>query len=278
MVKRPPDRAGAGYQRAFVGEATCRVLPEDQVDNNHPKSEDRLGITGWILSTGKSYLAHTPEELVAHPHRLGIHDPDMSPDGPLALQTFLGVPIRGQHSEIIGVIKAERRYDPEKSSQPFSVEEQIILETVARMTSKSLGYLKTSQTRSVEAAITAWARDVIAEASITESDMDGFLSIVVNVAAAAMHADSCGIYITDQSKYKNTLTQRAGIGSQQPRLVIRSYFLPRKEQIIKAPRTREEKVGLTAWIAATGQPFYAAEYEGVEYPSPPSRGIRRKEL
>jgi len=267
--KQATQRAGAGYQRKFVGEATCRVLPEDQVDSNHPKLEDRLGITGWILSTGKSFLARTPEELLAHPHRLGVHDPDMSPDNPLALQTFLGVPIRGQNGEIIGVIKAERRYAPGdvqkdvsgdvtgNASQAFSVEEQIFLETVARMTTVSLGYLETSQTRSVEAAITAWARDVIAEASITESDMDGFLSIVVNVAAAAMRADSCGIYITDQSKYKNTLTQRAGIGSQQPRLVIRSYFLPRKEQIIKNPRTRDEKVGLTAWIAATGQPFYA---------------------
>jgi GAF domain-containing protein len=127
------------------------------------------------------------------------------------------------------------------------------------MTSKSLGYLETSRTRSPEAAITAWARDVIAEASVTESDMDGFLSIVVNVAAAAMQADSCGIYITDPNK--NTLTQRAGIGSQQPRLVIRSYYLPPKEQIVEYPGSREEKVGLTAWIAATGKSFYARNYK-----------------
>ena len=252
------QRAGAGYQKDFIGIATCRVVPEDQVSNSHPKREDMLGITGWILSTGKSFLARRPEELLAHPHRLGTHDPDMSPDSRLTLQTFLGVPIRGQHGEIMGVIKAERRYDPQYS-QPFSVEEQIILETVARMTSKSLGYLETSRTRSVEAAITAWARDVIDEASITESDMDGFLSIAVNVAAAAMHADSCGIYITDPNK--NTLTQRAGIGSQQPRLVIRSYYLPRKEEIVEFPQSRKEKVGLTAWIAATGKSFYARNFK-----------------
>lgn len=253
--KTATQRAGAGYQQNYVGVATCQVLSEDQVDSNHPAPENKLGITGWILSTGKSFLARTPEELVAHPHRLGEHDPDMSPDSPLSLQTFLGVPIRGQHGEIIGLIKAERRYDPELSSQPFSVEQQIILETVARMTSKALGYLETSHTRNVEAAITAWARDVIAEASITESDMDGFLSIVVNVVAAAMRADSCGIYITDPSRH--TLTQRAGIGSQQPRYVIRSYYLPREDQIVKNPATKDEKVGLTAWIAATGRSFYA---------------------
>jgi GAF domain-containing protein len=243
------QRAGAGYQRQFVGVATC------QVENNPPKSEDKLGITGWILSTGKSFLARTPEDLLAHPHRLGIHDPDMLPDSPLALQTFLGVPIRGQHGEIIGVIKAERRYDARFAHQAFSVDEQIILETVARMTSKSLGYLETSRTRNVDSAITAWARDIITEASITESYLDGFLSTVVNVAAAAMRADSCGIYIIDPSK--NTLTQRAGIGSQQPRHIIRSYYLPHREQIENNPRSIEDKVGVTAWIAATGKAFYA---------------------
>lgn len=257
--KTATQRAGTGYQKNFVGKAICKVLPENEVIPAPERDEDKIGITGWILSTGKSFLARNPEEVVSHPHRLGIHDPDMSPDSPLSLQTFLGVPIRGKHGEIIGAIKAERRYDPHISGQPFSVEQQIVLETVARVTSKSLGYLETSRTRSVTSAITAWARDVISEASITEGDMDGFLSIVVNVAAAAMRADSCGIYITDPNK--NTLTQRAGIGSQQPRYVIRSYYLPTKEKIVEFPRTHDEKVGLTAWIAATGKSFYARNFK-----------------
>jgi GAF domain-containing protein len=246
-------RAGTGYQKNLVGKVTCQVLPEYQVVSN-PKPEEKIGITGWIISTGKTFLARIPEELDAHPHRMGVHDPDMLPDNRLSLQTFLGVPIRGQYGEIIGIIKAERRYDSGLTSQPFSVDQQIILETIARVTSKTLGYLETSRTRNVDAAITAWSRDLIAEASTTESDMDGFLSIVVNVTAAAMHADSCGIYLIDLSK--NTLTQRAGIGSQQPRYNIRSYFLPRREQIVENPHAKD-KVGVTAWIAATGKSFYA---------------------
>lgn len=251
--------AGDGYQRNFVGIAKCKVMPEDQVDENHPNPEERLGITGWILSTGKSFLARTPEDVINHPHRLGIHDPDMSPDRQLQLQTFLGVPIRGLHGEIIGAVKAERRYDSSFSTQAFSVEEQIVLETVARVTSKALGYLETARTRSVDAAITAWARDVISEASITESDLDGFLSLVVNVVAASMQADSCGIFLTDPRK--NTLTQRAGIGSQQLRYVIRSYLLPQKEDIPEHPQNKKERVGLTAWIAATGKSYYARDFD-----------------
>ncbi len=256
------QRAGDGYQRNFIGSAKCEVVQEDQVDDNPSKPEERLGITGWILSTGKSFLARTPEDVFNHPHRLGTRDPDMSPDRQLRLQTFLGVPIRGLHGEIIGAIKAERRYDPLFPIQAFSVEEQIVLETVARVTSKSLGYLETARTRSVDAAITAWARDVISEASITEGDVDGFLSLVVNVVAAAMHSDSCGIFLTDPRK--NTLTQRAGTGSQQTRYVIRSYLLPKKENIPENPQSKEGRVGLTAWIAATGKSFYARNFDELQ--------------
>jgi GAF domain-containing protein len=256
--KTATQRAGDGYQRDFVGIAKCQVVPADQVVDNHPAPDQRLGITGWIISTGKSFLARNPEEVLNHPHRQGIHDPDMSPDRKLQLQTFLGVPVRGLHGEIIGAIKAERRLIPESVTHEFVVEEQIVLETVARMTSKALGYLETARTRSVDAAITAWARDVISEASYAEGELDGFLSLIVNVAAAAMHADSCGLYLTDPSK--NTLTQRAGTGSQQPRYVIRSYSLPKKEAIPEHPKTEEEKVGLTAWIAAMGKPFYAPNF------------------
>lgn len=254
--------AGDGYQRQFIGTAKCEVVPEDEVDENHPIFDERLGITGWILSTGKSFLARTTEEVINHPHRLGTHDPEMSPDNQLSLRTFLGVPIRGSHGDIIGALKAERRCELQISTLPFSVEEQIVLETVARVTSKSLSYLKTARTRNINSAITAWARDVISEASITESDLDGFLSLVVNVVASAMHADSCGIFLTDPAK--NTLTQRAGTGSQQRRSVIRSYILPKKENIIANPTKKCEKVGLTAWIAATGKSYYAKNFDELQ--------------
>ncbi len=251
--------AGDGYQRQFIGKAKCEVVPDDEVDENPPIFDKRLGITGWILSTGKSFLARTTEEVIKHPHRLGTHDPEMSPDSRLSLKTFLGVPIRGIHGEIIGALKAERRCDQSSTTLVFSVEEQIVLETIARVTSKSLNYLKTARTRNVNSAITAWARDVISEASITESDLDGFLSLVVNVVASAMHADSCGIFLTDPDK--NTLTQRAGTGSQKTKSVIRSYLLPKKENIPIIPSKDCEKVGLTAWIAATGKSYYAPNFE-----------------
>ena len=251
------QRAGTGYQADFVDLAKCQVIPASQVSDD-PKEHEKLGLTGWILSTGKSLLAKTPEQVMSHPHRLGIHDVKQSPHLIIRLQAFLGMPLRGPRGEVIGLIKAERLNQPIEQMKPFSVHDQIVLETGARIASKCLTYLEIAHSGDLDGAITAWTRDVIGEAATSEGELDTFLSSVVNVVAAAMGADSCGIYLTDESK--KTLTQRAGCGTQEPRYVIRSYPLPPVEQIKERP-TKAEKVGLTAWIAIKGQSFCANDYE-----------------
>ena len=245
--------AGTGYQEQFVNRAKCAVVPADQVPEK-PQDSEKLGLTGWILSTGKAFLAESPEEVVRHPHRLGIHDVKQLPDKELRLRTFLGVPLRGLRGEVIGLIKAERLDDLAGTVESFSVHDQIVLETLAQVTSKCLTYLEMTRAGNLDAAITAWTRDVIAEVAASEGEADSFLNIVIRLVAAAMHADSCGVYLIDESK--KTLTERAGIGSQAPRYVIRSYELPSLEEIQSA----EKPVGLTAWIAVTGQSFYAPNF------------------
>ena len=95
---------------------------------------------------------------------------------------------------------------------------------------------------------------MISEASATEGELDGFLNLAANMMAAAMKADSCGVYLIDESK--KTLTQRAGAGSQAPRQVIRSYDYLTEDEVARSPK----RVGLTAYIAATGKPFYAPNF------------------
>ncbi|MCX6925236.1 MAG: GAF domain-containing protein [Verrucomicrobia bacterium] len=120
---------------------------------------------------------------------------------------------------------------------------------------------------------------MIEEAVATEGEVDSFLDIVVKVAASAMRADSCAIFLKDEGG--KTLTQRAGIGSHELRRVIRAYPLPEGqqikecegEQICNPPKCtnkppREDlpnmpdprRVGLTAWIAATGKSFHASNF------------------
>jgi len=261
--KSATQYAGTGYQSKFVNVGRVPVIPAHEVLEN-PAKEDVMGLTSWILSTGRSFLAQTPDELRDHPHYSGKHDPEQLPGKKLQLQTFLGVALRGIRGEVIGLIKAERRVEDDKVIEPFSISDQITIETVARVASKCLMYLKIAQEDSSDEAIIArvrWAREVITEATTTEGELDSFLDIVVKVVAATMQADSCAIYLIDERK--NTLTQRAGVGFQAPRDVIRSYLLPSQEQI----EASDEPVGLTAWIAATGDSHYAPNFESLsEHP------------
>jgi len=250
-----PDRtvatqyAGTGYQRKYVGKAKFRIVPTDKVVEL-PSKQQRIGITSWILSVGKPFLAQSAEQLQQHPHYTGKHDPERLPGEGLGLCSLLGVPIRAAEG-VSGLIKVERR----ERDKPLTVDDEVLLKAVARVIGKCKTYAEMAEKGLREEAVAAWTIDVISEAAASESELDSFLHTVVTVTAHAMGADSCGIYLIDESK--RTLTQRAGVGSQQPRCVIRSYRLPSSDQTERA----EERVGLTAWIAATGETFYARDFE-----------------
>ena len=246
--------AGFGYQKQFINLGQVNVLPLSEVIDCPANDKEKLGLTGWILSKGQSFLARTPEELHRHLHYSGKHDPDMLPGARLILETFLGVPMRGTRGEVIGVIKAERRSNGQGIVKSFDINDQILLETVGRVASKCVVYLKMAVAGEMDAALTAWTREVINEAAATEGELDSFLDIVVAVMASVMRADSCAIYLADPQR--KTLTQRAGSGSQILRNVIRSYILPTLEEV----QNSKDGVGLTAFIAATGETVYARDF------------------
>ncbi len=263
-------RAASGYQQYAVGKAVCAVLQPYEVIPN-PGDDEKLGLTGWVMSTGKPFLATSANDLFGHPHWSGKFDQKQMPEQELRLATFLAVPLRDLHGKIIGVLKAERLDD--SNTNQFSVSDQIVLEARARVAARCIVYAEDAQRESSDAAVIAWALNIIAEAVATEGDLDAFLDIVVRVIAAATEADSCAVFLIDESK--KTLTQRAGWGSQELRKVIRSYKRPDRSQVIGcendakcnpphcdgAPALEEaQRVGLTAWVAATGKSFHASNF------------------
>jgi GAF domain-containing protein len=262
-------RAASGYQQRYIGVALARVLDPSKVPDE-PRDQEKLGVTGWVISTGRAFLARTAGELRDHPHHSGHYDSLQLPHPSSAkpVTTFLAVPLRNLAGQIIGALKAERL----GREGPFSIEDQLVLETLARVAGRCIIYQKAAHESSIEAAITLWAREVIAEAVASEGELDSFLDIAAKVIAAAMRADSCAIFHIDQAR--RTLTQRAGSGSQALRQVVRSYMMADKDEVVECFDTRgcepstcrhrrtlpaEKKVGLTAWIAATGKTFHASD-------------------
>jgi GAF domain-containing protein len=270
-------RAAQGYQSYAVDVAQC-VISSPEEASNQPKRGEELGLTGWVISTGRSFLAKSPDDVMQHPHWSGKYDNFQKRElagtkvnvKELKLAAFLAVPVRNPQGQVIGALKAERL----EGKDAFSVNNQIVLETLARVAGRCITYDEYARQGHVNEAITSWTRDVIAEAVATEGELDAFLDIVVQVTAAATEADSCAVFLIDESN--QTLTQRAGCGSQVLRRVIRSYRLPNVDQLrsctdVEAcnPPTccnqcdtpREQRVGITAWVAATGKSFNACNLE-----------------
>jgi GAF domain-containing protein len=244
-------RAGTAYNKENVGKISYKVLhPEDVPEK--PKKTEKLGLAGWVISTGNAFLSSTHKDVHDHPHHLGKGVP-----GKGKLAAYLAVPLRNPRGKIIGAFKAERL-----EGKPFSVFEQMLLETLAQLTGRCIAHVEDAWDDR-NAAITAWVLNVISEAVSEEGEMDAFLDIVVHVMTAAALADSCSVFLIDVNK--RTLTQRAGCGAQMLKEVIRSYKLPDPEQVKKlddddGKKSKEKKVGLTAWIASTGKSFYAANF------------------
>jgi signal transduction histidine kinase/CheY-like chemotaxis protein len=230
LRERAVQQAGSGYQRQFNGKDDIHVLAASAV-SELPKKGEALGLTGWILSTGKPFLARTAADFESHPHHSGRYDDIQLPGEHLRIHSFLGVPFRGLRGEVVGMIKAERRVTDRSvpgtgssSGTSFSVEDELALETIAIVAARCITYIDMAQRQQTAQAITAWAREIIAEAAASQGELDNFLEIAVKATAAAMGADSCGVFLQDESG--KTLTQRAGIGSQAQRSVIRAYPWP----------------------------------------------------
>lgn len=251
-------KSASGYHKEFVDKVTAPIVDRDKVPDT-PEPDEKLGLTGWTISTGRAFLARSTKELFGHPH--------WTSQSPAKVTTFLAVPLRDLRGRIIGALKAERQ----EKADPFSIEDQMVLETLARVAGRCLVYFNEIQKTSLMEAVTLWAREVIAEAVSTEGELDSYLDMVVKVISAATRSDACAVFHIDQER--RTLTQRAGTGAQALRKVVRSYQLPDEEKVANCIISRycrpgtckhqdsidpSTRVGLTAWIAATGKSFHAS--------------------
>lgn len=265
-------RAARGYQKPRVGTSKRAIFSGNNVKEK-PERDERIGLTSWVISTGRSFLATSPDDFFNHPHWSGEFDKSTDDEGDLphskrTLAAFLAIPLRDSRGQVIGALKAQRTLP----NDPFSVENQITLEALGQVAGRCIAYIEDAMNGPVDSAITSWALKIFSDASTTEGELDSFLDIVVRVVAAVTKADACSVFLVDESV--RTLTQRAGCGHQSLRNTIRSYELPDRSRLddchsfescnpltclrkANPPIPEDQRVGITAWVAATGKSFYA---------------------
>ena len=250
--------AARGYSAQFLGRS-APLLPSDQVIEHPTKPEDKLGVTGWIASTGRSFISSTPEEHRAHPHWTGKYD--IQQFGPeKRVHNFYGVPLKVSEKDIIGVLKVEGRRVGGKY-RPFSEADTNLIEIltayIALAISDAWRVEEIQRQRQQLETITDALHKVVASLS-EELPMQHLLDGIVATTAEVLSAEACVLFLVDPAD-PTRLIETAGKGYVEQLIGKAEYRLIPPEKMIERPERREDRVGLTAWIAITGQPFLARD-------------------
>jgi signal transduction histidine kinase len=247
--------AARGYSAKFLG-ASPLFKRRTKVIDIPTNDEEKLGITGWIASTGKSFMSNSPEELEAHPHWRGVYDIEQfGPDK--IVGNFYGVPLKVAEEGIIGVLKVEGKREKGKF-QPFTDDDAHILDIIAAHIAIAIAdarRVEKIQRQSMQLqTITNALHKVIASLS-EELPLQYLFDEIIITTAEILSAEACVLFLKDEGR--DILIEQAGKGYVEQLIGKAEYRLLPKEALIEKPERIEDRVGLTAWIAITGQPFLA---------------------
>lgn len=253
--------AGSGYAKKFIGAKAAFVTP-DKVVKTPRDNRDKLGLTSWIASTGRAFMANSAADLQNHPHWSGKYDKMQLGSRRRGVQNFYGVPLSIAPGKVVGVLKVEgKRKDGEYKS--FTRQDARIFEILAAHVAVAI-----SNARQVEVIersreqlqTTTDALHRVVGSLSKELPMEYLLHQIVATTMEVLHAGACALFLRDEEQH-DLLIERAGKGYAEQLIGRAQYQLIPNNQLVELPTRKEERVGLTAWIAITGQPFLARSNE-----------------
>jgi signal transduction histidine kinase len=252
---RLTETAGKGYVAHLIGKAEYDLISPTELVAEPQCQEDRVGLTAWIAITGRPFLARNNEELRAHPHWRGRYDPEHYPEGSgKKCFSFLGLPLRVS-DRVVGVLKVEnKRLDDQYV--PFTDQDQQLFETLARTIAIAIGTVQEQRVKREQRVTDAMYR--VSQALAGRFELNPLLDEIVAVGMEIFDAETCVVYLVDPTN-PSRLIETAGKGYSQPLIGKAEYRLVPKEALIERPEDIKDRVGLTAWIAITGQPFLARD-------------------
>jgi GAF domain-containing protein/anti-sigma regulatory factor (Ser/Thr protein kinase) len=250
--------AARGYSAQFLGRS-APLVRSDQVVEHPSKPEDKLGITGWIASTGHSFMSNTPEEHRVHPHWTGKYD--IQQFGPnKRVHNFYGVPLKVAENDIIGVLKVEGKREGGKYRSFSETDTNLFNILSAYITLAISGAWRVEEIRRQREQLqttTDALHKVVASLS-EELPMQYLLDEIVATTAEVLSAEACVLFLVDPAD-SSRLIETAGKGYAEHLIGKAEYKLVPKRKLVEQPERYEDRVGLTAWIAITGQPFLARD-------------------
>ena len=244
-----------GYTAQFI-DYPEPIFKSSQLFLENPTQNEKVGVTGWIAATGQPFMANSFEELRKHPHWRGVHDKEQLENGKKVFN-FYGVPLKVAGHGTIGVLKVENKRR-EGKYQPFTEDDAHIFDilathvAIAIANARSVEEIERQQTQLQ--TITNALQQVVSSLS-EELPMQHLLEEIVDTTAKVLSAEACVLFLKDEGR--DVLVERAGVGYVAHLIGKAEYQLIPREDLIEHPAKPEDRVGLTAWIAITGQPFLA---------------------
>lgn len=247
------ERAGVGYVAHLIGKAEYPLVPLKKLIEEPITDDEKVGLTAWIAITGKPFLARDNAKLKEHPHWRGRYDPEHYPDGSgRQCESFLGVPLLVA-DEVVGVLKVENK-KVDNSYVPFDDQDRLVFETLARSIAIAVGKVREQRFKREQAVTDAMYR--VSEALAGRFELEPLLEEIVKIGKEIFNAEACVVFLVDPTD-PDRLVETKGEGYVSHLEGIAEYHLIPRKDLIERPARPEDRVGLTAWIAITGQSFLA---------------------
>jgi len=247
------ERAGVGYVAQLIGKAEYHLIPREVLIDRPTQPEDRVGLTAWIAITGQPFLARNNDDLREHAHWRGRYDSEHYQEGSgKQCNSFLGVPLLVA-DEVVGVLKVENKKIDEAYVQ-FTDQDRQVFETLAKSIAIAVGKVREQRIQREQAVNDAMYRISAALAGRFESDP--LLEEIVKVGKEIFNAEACVVFLKDATN-PSRLVETKGEGYVEHLVGMAEYHLIPREDLVDRPTEQDDRVGLTAWIAITGQPFLA---------------------
>ncbi len=248
-------RAARGYARKFLDRAPLLESPKPVV--KHPATDqEKLGMTTWIALTGQSFRSNTAEEHRNHPHWRGVFDIEQfGPDK--IVHNFYGVPLKIADEGVIGVLKVEGKKEDGEHS-PFTDADANLLDMLATYIAIAVAdarRVEKIERQSEQLAIITRALQHVVGALSEEKPMQALLDEIIATTAEVLNAEACVLFLREEGS--DILIERAGEGYVEHLIGKAEYQLISRSELMEVPQKPEDRLGLTAWIAITGEPFLA---------------------
>jgi threonine dehydrogenase-like Zn-dependent dehydrogenase/transcriptional regulator with GAF, ATPase, and Fis domain len=137
------DWGAYGYVKESSGDKKrkYKLIDREAIAENPKRKKQKVGLTVWIASTGRKFVARTNLELRSHPHQTGKFDSKNFRKGERC-ESFIGVPLM-VGEKILGVLKIENKTNqPSARLESFSKEDELTFELMASSVANAIYHLQ----------------------------------------------------------------------------------------------------------------------------------------